>query len=282
MAVAELRKLGIIGLQSEQTAVLGALHEFGKFQIIRQGENDIDESVSQHEYALAQLKFTLDFIHRYKAEEKLSFREKMHRALTKGLRVNKQEVERIVREFDYKKVVQRAEKLESNINLAQSHVHNLEGEIAELEPWRNLRGAPRQDSQSVTIRFGVVSKERYELLSAAVQSQNLAAEVVPVDQSDKEVRAMIVYHAEAKKAVEPLLVEASFSDVVLPEISSPPAEAIELKRKEIETIHNQISAWKEEAEALSKDQPSLQILFDHTSWMKVRAEASLQGLRNQK
>ncbi len=285
MAIAEVKKIGLIGLKRDQGAVIDALYDFSQLQIIGVNQEGAlsNDAISELDYRLAQLKFALEFVERYAEPEKISLKQKLEKMASRGLHVSKKKIDQLVTDFDYKKVIAEAERLEENINNKQTLVTNIQSEINELEPWVDLKfNYQEKATDKASASIGTISDLGYAGLIKDFEDKKVPCEVQIIGQKEKEVKVLVVYLNQVSVQVREILSQNDFREVLLPEITAAPQTAIAEKKKAIDQLNAEIDKLTQAAKNLSLHRENLQILFDYTTWQRDKTAASFQALSQDK
>ncbi|MBU0707926.1 hypothetical protein KKG41_06160, partial [Patescibacteria group bacterium] len=274
MAVAEVAKIGLIGLKGEQDKVVEALYDFSQVQIDNIAEGEINnEDLSKLEYQLAQLKFTLDFIIRHETPEKLSLRQKLANLGNQGLSVSNDDVARTIADFDFTEITKQAEETEAGLNLKQSQITNLKSEIDELEPWQDLSfNYQKTGSENINTKLGSIELAKLDKLILDINTKKLPVEVVKIAKDGREAKIVFVYLVSATSKVQELINEIELKEITLPLLDGTPKNTISNKRKEIEQNEKEIHELEKKANGLSQHKINLQIAFDYTTWQRDKKE----------
>ncbi len=276
MAQAEIIKIGILGLKNEQEKIIDVLYDFSQLQITDVSEEGaMNDDISELDYKLAQIKFFLDFIGRYAPEQKVSLREKIIKAGSQGIDISKQEVNKLVEEIDYKKIVSQTEDIEEKINLKQSTIASLRSEIDELTPFNKLSfNYQISKSERLISKVGVFEKSRFEILLQKIAKDLLPVEITKVDENEREVRVSIIYLSDIAEELQILLTEAEYKEVSLPELDDTPKKVILDKQKNIAELNHEVENLAKEATKLFAYQEKMQIISDCLSWERDKLAAS--------
>jgi vacuolar-type H+-ATPase subunit I/STV1 len=285
MAQAEMAKIGLLGLSRDQDKVLDVIYDMGEIQLVEnKNENtDLVDELSGIEYDLAQVKFSLDFIGRYKVEEKISLRAKLVAALNSGINITDSKIRDLVKDFDYKSVIKKSEELEEQINLKENKIVALKAEIEEIRPWKGMNFNYQDvSSDNIKVKIGVLESTKSENFDIALGGKKLPVSVTRLNPDEKQIKLVLVYLNNVASEVEEVLSEVEFKEVSLPELDSLPSHVISEKEREIDMLEKDITKLRGEAEALAKNENNLKIVFDYLSWQRDKIGAAQNASTSKK
>jgi len=284
MAQAQIAKIGILGILSEQAEVVDVLYDFGGIQLVaNESATSASEQLSKLDYQIAQLKFTLDFVAKYAPQVKIPLKQKLEQAMSRGITVSLTEIGKIAHDFAWQPLVKQAEDLEADINLRQSKIAALRAEINELVPWQGLKFKLHDvTSAQIVVKLGVVAASAYEKILTEVAAQKLPVELVKVYGDEREVKFAIIYLKDVSELVAPLLMDGGFREVVLPKLQGTPHETVIAKEAEVKELEKQLTVIIARAGELVNYEYKLKIVYDNSTWERDKLQAAQQSVQGER
>lgn len=281
MAVVEMRKLTVIGLNSGRTPFLHELMHLGVVEINSQEGMVNDEEwmpdifrtsnsadVLRLEADIARVSTAIEAINRYDTKKKPLFQVR----------------EEIVREDFVDHMNRTKTETEMNVDTAvmcykqiaegQNEINRLKGIIAGLKPWENL-DLPLQMKEtkfSAVILGTVAVKTKLEDLLQTVLEKVPSAVVQQVSADVQQMYISIICLKEERDLAYEALREFAFNPISFGEHKGTPKEAIQNYEIEIEE-HQQVIVAKEAILAeLSVARKNIEYLYDSLNMRRDRAK----------
>ena len=281
MAVVEMRKLTVIGLNSGRTPFIHELMHLGVVEINSQEGTVNDEEwmpdifrtsnsadVSRLEADISRVSTALEAIDRYDTRKKPLFhvREEINRDdFVDHMNQTKTETEMNV---------DTAVMCFKQITEGQNEVNRLKGMITGLVPWVSM-DMPLQtkETKCSAIIYGTVGiKTRFEGLLQTVLEKAPSAVVQQINTDTQQMYISIICLKEEREQVYEALREFAFNPVTFTEHNGTPAEVIKQYEKEIEEHQQRISAKEAILGELSNAKKNIEFLYDSLNMRRDRAK----------
>ncbi|WP_317853727.1 V-type ATP synthase subunit I [Chakrabartyella piscis] len=281
MAVVEMRKLVVIGLNNIRTPFLQELMALGVVQINSQ-EGQIDDQewmpdifrtsnsadVSRLEADILRVHTALDAINRYDEGKKPLFliRDEFENdAFDRYMDKEKTAIERNV---------DTAFLANKTIVESQNEINRLSGLIVGLEPWKNS-DLPLQigETETVSVLFGTTNaKTNFAELAVELQVASPSVIVEQVSADPQQMYISFICLKEERDAALDALRKFSFNMVALSDHEGTAAEAIGNIEKQIEKWETKKAQAEDELKSLSGAKKSMSHLYDSLCVRRDRAK----------
>lgn len=279
MALAEVQKINIISRQEHQEEILETLQNMGVAQIedsasekIELEKENLTEKISDLDYRLAGVKFSLDFLATYDAEKK-----SLADRLNPKIQLSLLEIQKIANDFDYPQVVKEVQEIESQINQAKNLKEKLIAELAQIEPWKTLNFVPNSKIFESNFNFKFLSLPTpvYDQLLGQLKKELPLSELEKVSKTTKgkrqEILSVVFYQKNSEEKINEILIEIDAKILELPELEVTVPERIKQINQQVGQIENQIEDLAKQAEKKSSvNQRELKIVFDYLTWQKEK------------
>lgn len=252
MAIVKMKKAHIIALQSEKQNLIKMLQKFGGLHVINIEEQITEEKyleltadsdnakVSQLEARLSQVKYSLDFIHKYDKTKKSNQKNKLH-----------------VSDAEYLEYLNSNEKLDAifnqckEIDLKNTELKNRETKltnlIQQLQPWNSLESNFQdiKTSRNTIAAIGYVSSTYAEDFKRDLLITGELAYYEEISNDKENTYILLVFHRDLEEEISQIQKQfgwskSGFVDLVgsaRENIAKLNAEAKDLQ-KEKETLGN--------------------------------------------
>jgi len=273
MALATTSKINIIGHQKDQEEILEALQNLGFTQLEDFKGDDLEktnlnEKITEIDYKLAGIRFSLEFLARYETEKK-SLDEKISK-----IQLSLSEIEKHVKDSNLDEQIEAIQALESGINEAQSTKDKLNLELTQIETWKNLEFSPSKTADSAfDFKFISVLENLYhDLINQLEKDLPLSAleKVNETGGKKKEILAVVFFQKADEEKINEILARQNIKVIDLPEIDKNIPERIKEINQEIEQADSRGEKLKKEAQRLALNQKDLEIAFDYYTWQKEK------------
>ncbi|WP_313525368.1 V-type ATP synthase subunit I [Anaerotignum sp.] len=281
MAVVEMRKLTVIGLNSGRTPFLHELMHLGVVEINSQEGMVNDEEwmpdifrtsnsadVSRLEADIARVSTAIEAINRYDTKKKPLFQVR----------------EEIVRQDFVDHMNRTKTETEMNVDTAvmcykqiaegQNEINRLKGIIAGLKPWESL-DLPLQmkETKFSAVILGTVGiKTKFEDLLQTVLEKVPSAVVQQVSADVQQIYISIICLKEERDLALETLREFAFNPISFGEHKGTPKEAIQTYEIEIEEHEQVILAKEAILSELSVARKNIEYLYDSLNMRRDRAK----------
>lgn len=277
MALAEVQKINIISRQKHQEEILETLQNLGVAQIEDNAAEELEkenlnEKISDLDYKLAGVKFSLEFLAHYDVEKK-SLADK----LNPKIQLNLLAIERIANKFPYSQVIKEVQEIESQINQAKSLKEKLIVELEQIKPWKALSFIPNSKifESNFNFKFLSLPVPDYNQLSSQLKKDLPLSELEKVSEisnnKEKEILSVVFYQKISEEKINEILTEINAKILELPELEATVPERIKQINQEMGQIEDQLKDLASQAEKKSSvNQRELKIVFDYLTWQKEK------------
>lgn len=281
MAVVEMRKLTVIGLNSGRTPFLHELMHLGVVEINSQDGVVNDEEwmpdifrtsnsadVSRLEADIARVSTALEAITRYDTQKKPLFH--VRQAIERTVYVDHMNRSKTEIEMN----VDKAFMADKKISDSQNEINRLRGMIVGLTPWEKLDLPLEMNETSMaSVILGTVSN-KYKLfeLASAVAEDAPAAVIQEVCADTQTLYLTIICLKEEKEAVYEALRKFSFAPISFGEHQGTPARAMERYQLKIERLEIEIKEQEEILCGLAVARKNIEFLYDSLHMRRDRAK----------
>ncbi|NLP13149.1 MAG: V-type ATP synthase subunit I [Clostridium sp.] len=273
MAVVEMNKISLIGLETDKERVLENLMKIGMVEVkdlsenlssdewkdLAQNDGD-NESIQELEAKIEKISAIIEYLERYDTQKKGLFSSK------RDLSIN-----------DYSLVLKNQDKLLSvidEIKQCNQAMADLKSEknkfsnlILSLKPWEAL-DIPLDlvATRNSTVLTGVVPK----MADADKIRQDLASEVPEchfevVGEDKDQSYLLIIYLSSKEDAVTKVLKQYGFSKVTFKDLNGTAKHNINEASKKIDSIEKEIEGIEKKIASFSSYKSDLEVLYDHMS-----------------
>lgn len=293
MAIVEMKKLFLIGLQADKDEILNAIQFMGSVEIddiefeehAKEGQAEAAQLLEKYdgqgvveriEAQLSELKFALDFLGRYNSLKRSAFAPKPA--------VSIEELNKIRKNSDsILEAAAACRKLEQRLTELSTRETRIYSTKQQLVPWQKLKVPLEQIGSTLTTHtvVGTVDKG----VAAQFEDrmvQELGAREFYIERvgEDKEaVNYFLAYHKDLAQEVDVRLKELGFNRVSFSNLKGLPAEIIEQCDDELDAIDVERQEIEEQAKALAAKVNEMQVLYDALSIQKDKEEEGLKLLR---
>ncbi len=289
MAIAKMKKVTIIALQSEKGEIVKALQRFGNMQVVNlegqvqegelrelgpDGDND---NVNRLESRLSQVKYALDFVSKFDKSKKPLFSFKVQ-----------------IQESHYNEYLNSDEKLDglygnckaidgkfAEIKNSETKLNSL---ISQLSPWNNL-DAPINDIKStnnVNIVMGSVPIENSEEFLKLMADAGADTYVEEINKDNKNNYLVVAYNKSDEEKIVPLLKQASWSKEDLGYLEGTAKDNISRINSELKELEEKKQGLTRQAEDLISYKEYLQVLFDALTIERDRSSITKNFIKTEK
>ncbi|MCK4777615.1 MAG: V-type ATP synthase subunit I [Actinomycetia bacterium] len=280
MAVAEIKKTYILALKSEKDEIITKLKDSGIVQIEKidseiknEGElllSLVEPDIHRFQSRTSQVAFLLKFLGNFKEKK-----EGMFAALTgKKIVIKKKDFEKIEAEFKLKELYENCEDLEVELNSLRTKIAQLNSDIKELLPWKDLDINFKQSGElkNCQVFFGKINKRQVEeVIGYLSKSKYIDYEIV--SQNTKETFLSFLCHLKYCEEAVLEIGKIGFNQIQLSIKESSVKNRIEVYEKEILSSEQLMEKIEKKARTLLKNESKLLTLQDYYSNELVRLES---------
>lgn len=283
MAVTAMKKIQIIGHQTQRGKVIDLLQRLGKVQIMSSPsaelpKEDIREDIEIWEKKNSGLNFAIEFLRNYK---------KGGPGLIEGffpspIIMNEQQWKREQERFIGFQVVNRCQEISSKLNEIHNRITHLKAGHDFLHPWQNL-SIPLENvvsTQKTRVQAGTLPLREGEEFSKEIQQKNLPAHLELVNRTTTTLYVIIIYWAPDE--VSSLLQQYHFSPVDFSGYRGGIISILHKISEEIAQLQGNEEQLQQEAKDLARYYEQLLIEYDYCLMQKQKKEALLNFLQTRK
>nr|MBO2493941.1 V-type ATP synthase subunit I [Clostridia bacterium] len=292
MAIVEMKKLLLVGLQADRDRILNAIQLMGNVEIDnieleepvqegQDGENTLLQRydgqgvVERIESQLSELKFALDFIGRYRNLKRSAFAPKPV--------VSIEELHKVSENADsILQVAATCRKLEQRLAELSSRETRILGTREQLLPWKDLNVSLEQIGNTLLTThtmIGTIEKGLAAQFEARMQEFGTREFYIErVGENKEQVNYFLAYHKDLAQEVDKLLKELGFNRVSF-NMKGTPAEIIKRCDDELRDIDAERKKIEEQAKALAVRANELEVLYDALSIQRDKEEEGLKLLQ---
>ncbi|MBE3102553.1 MAG: V-type ATP synthase subunit I [Firmicutes bacterium] len=268
MAIIEMKKISLIGLERDKVFVLKTLQEMGNVEIreitdLSEENSAMDRDISDDsagvdlEQKLARVKFALEFLGHYNSEKKGMF--------TSRQAVTTAELDRIIeKQEELFYVVDQSRKLDEDLASMRSRRTRVVNLIGQMSPWRTL-DIPLDaliDTDKTRVLIGTVSKEKAEAFQHILDLdvEEVFQELIGISKEDAHY--LIIYHMGLDEIISERLKEYGFNRTTFTSIEGTPGEVIAQCEQDIKALDQEEIQVSENAKKLLFNISELEVLYD--------------------
>lgn len=281
MAIVEMTKTSIIGLNKDKEQILESLMKMGVVELLDIGDKlssgewsaiisrDGDsESVSDLESDLQKLKFAIDTLSQFDTRKKslLEFKRTVTENELNSLKEDQARLELIV-----DKVVHYDEQL-TGLKAERNRTTNL---MASLEPWKPL-SVPLETAFTVstTVVTGVISAAMDpEEMKQQLEEQVAESYIQVVNRDQEQSYLLLIYYSASEDAVQRLLKKYGFSRVSFKELEGTAEKNIRKASEAVAEIDIQCKEIGTALADLAEGKNDLEVLYDYLTFQQDRKKA---------
>lgn len=199
MSLAKIKKINIIGHQKDQNEFLEVLQNTG-FVYVDENQNEdleklnLNEQISELDYKIAGLRFSLDFLAGFVIEKKT-----LAERLNPKINLTELETEKIAEDFPFEETTKIVQGVEAGINQAKNLIEKLNQDIVQINPWQKLNIATdiNADSSNYLVKFITIDSTIFEKFLNDLQTTSPLSAVEKISEvsngKQKEILATISF-----------------------------------------------------------------------------------------
>ena len=295
MAIIDMKKVLLIGLQAEKEKILGTLQLMGNVEIVEISseaneddgqEQETDKAVFEQynnyetleliESQLSEVKFALEFIGRYSNIKRGAFAPRQ--------RVSMSELEKMLKRVDGAlDVAGTCRKLEEELTELSARETRVLGVRQQLLPWKDLY-LPLEDivdTMYTSVLIGTVDNRTCIKFEEEINLEFADREffIQRVGEDKDQVGYLIIYHKGIEQEADLKLKEFGFNRVSFSDMKGIPAEVIERCDAQLNTIAEERQKIEESARELDVRVSELEIIYDALSILRDKEQEAMKLLR---
>jgi len=277
MSVSKMAKIRLTAVKDVYDQVIDILHSDGVIEIeqVEAEEKDLYRPDSKAEYWQTNVKFALDLLKDYQEDEKKSFLDKLKSAKQE---VDNSDIEKLLSEFNYKKVIAELENLDKELNSAKNKISQYNKEKKSLREWQGLPKLETLETRFVSFYTGTVPVIHFEAFNKAVLDLR-ETELVRINESEKEVRILMVASKELESKLSELFETHDFKQVELDLNGAGDVGKRLVKLDELIEFDQQVLVEVEDKiRKYAPHESKFKILYDYLTWKKEQDDASRKAL----
>lgn len=270
--VVGLKKIYLIASSDDREEILNFLHNFGGLQVIDL-EGRREEFVDLN-YEIAQVDFSINFFKNFQKKENKSLKEKLTKTFSPKIEISIKELEEIISNFPWKKIVKEVEEGEVNLNETLSRIKKIKEEMEKISPWGNLDLNLSEFGKIKNISFftGRISESSYQDFLEGLEKEIKLVEIKKISKIDKNIYCLIVFTKEIEKELEKILEENHFEKEELLSLNTSAKEYFKDLKKELKNFEEKLEKLEKNLNNLVPFIDRLKIIFDWLCWQKEKEE----------
>ena len=220
MAIAQIKKIQILGHKNDQEAVLACLQDTGLVEITKVDEILLPEQPPAEKLAdldnhLRSLKEAIDRLGLYAAAK-----TSLIRSFLKARPIIKpEEIEAAVNTGNYQQILVEIKEKEAKIKQLENQAKRLDSDSESLHPWDglNLTVQDLSGSEHTHLFLGIINQSDYAGFLREIKSKNIPLFFEPVNQIKQQRYLIVISLIEHKEEVEQIMRRHNFHFFILPE-----------------------------------------------------------------
>ncbi|NLI60877.1 MAG: V-type ATP synthase subunit I [Clostridiales bacterium] len=285
MAVIDMKKVTLIGIERDKEKILKAIQSMGNLQISgfeEQNEEQKQDSIpklaqdkessrtlEEIHFQLTEVEFALELINTYSPVKKSMFDMKSEVEVHK-LSAALDSVHHIL------KVVDECRKLEDELNELSLRDTRLINTISQMEPWQKLDVAldKLKDTATSRVLAGTVNRGATQRFLDSLKSLESDLLVVnELGETREDTCFFITYHKSIEYEISEVFKEFAFSKASFAGLEGTPSEIIDKTNKELNEIQNKRSEITQHIRGFADLRSDLELIYDALLIERDRYEA---------
>jgi len=273
MAIAEIKKIEIIGLERDKEDLLVLLQELGIVEVLNvQQEPGVayQAQLASADARLLEIEETVSFF--------ASFQERA--GLLEGLiklkpLVYERELNEVISDFDYRSLLNKVSNLRNELNNLLHEKERLAQERLLLMPWRGL-GLTLDEihpTENCGIFLGVLNNRHYSSLKGELEKENIKLFIEVANKDKINLYLLILYIKHDFERLQTALKNHHFNFIVLPKSGSTVKDKLLDINSKTLILDDQIQDIKNEIIELSKERFKLMVIYDYLANVARRRDA---------
>ncbi len=273
MAIAQIKKIQILGHKRNQEAVLGHLQDSGIVEITRVSQallptQSTPEESSDLENRLRSLKEAIDNLGLYEVKK-----AGLLGSLFKAYPIIKPEaIEDAVRDGAYQKILTEIKENEAKIKQLENQIRKTNSNFALLMPWRGVNIAIQDlfTARYTHVFLGDINNTDYIKFSEEIENKKLPVFLDTVSQVKKQRYLMVIFHLENEENIKELLQQHNFNFFHLPESLKKEEfmrltfrQCLDLLKQELNRLRVEVDKIKDKMRKLLPQKILLMGLYDY-------------------
>ncbi|MCX5702887.1 MAG: hypothetical protein NT066_00075, partial [Candidatus Omnitrophica bacterium] len=276
MAIARVKKVGIIGLEKDKDGILALMQKLGIVELVL-AEGPGSKSVSSN-INLSEIQEALTYLASFRP--KPGFFEGIVKV--KPL-VYQQRLKDVMTTFDYQGLLKELSISENHLNHLIHHKEKLAQERHLLGPWHNL-SIPLDEihpTENCGVFLGLVSNIDYAKLLEACQKEKVDLFCEIIHQDNANTYLAVIYLQEKFEQLEAALKNHHFNFVALSRHPGTVKDRLLEINREVVVLEDQVQEAKEKIASFSGHQFELMIAYDYLANRRGIQEADKNLLKQQ-
>lgn len=276
MSLVKIKKINIIGHQKDQNEFLEILQNTG-FVYVDENQNEdleklnLNEQISDLDYKIAGLRFSLDFLASFVIEKKT-----LAERLNPKINLTEIEIEKIAQDFPYEETIKVVQGVEAGINQAKNLIEKLNQDLVQIKPWQKLNFSTdiKTDDSNYLVKFITLDSTIFEKLLNDLQTTSPLFAVEKISEistgKQKEILATLNFVKDKEEEIIGLLNKLNIKIVELPSFSNTIPERMKAINSEIDVAEKNIEQLTTKARHLKINEKELKVVFDYLTWKRDR------------
>lgn len=281
MAIVSMQKINLFVHKDDKPKVVAFLQSRGILHLTDVAVDhealtsmDLDDEGRELEIDVANLDFATQFLSRYE-EAKKGLQAKIDGS---SVSANIGEVEKVIKEFDFKDVVKRCQSIEEQLVSLHNEEKSLNAEVEKLTPWIHLKGdlsSPRVTTY-VNSLFVVLALKDWEIFKTELLNLSSLIVLECDSISNNRVYAHIICDHSVLTEVASLIGTHKAECVELPESKGSVEDELERLQKRLKEIGDRQGQLIQATKELTKHLDKLRMVYDYMNWKSLQKQARKQ------
>lgn len=281
MAVAQMKKVVVIGWKQQAEDTLSFLQSLGLLQIEKIPANlitelalttvDNEEKVRELQFRIAKVQYCLTFLQQFLPPSGGLLANFMKTRVKTSYR----EYEAVLKQVDLDFLYNECEALEDNLADLNNHLKEVRDKQALLRPWQNLGVAGADLKETANFKIVALSGDRkgFQQLQNVLTAKKVNYDLTVINELKQKVFAVLIWLKVKSKLVEQALAAANLTLVDLSSYNQSPAQLLADLTAEEQKTEKLILEYTQKGQELSQSYSSLTIILDYLNNQLAKSKA---------
>ncbi|MCM8780573.1 MAG: V-type ATP synthase subunit I [Candidatus Omnitrophica bacterium] len=267
MAIAKVKKIEIIGLESDREKILALLQRLAVVELInvQQEPSSVVVTRTTADLQLSEIEEAISYLGNFR--DRPGFLQSL---VDLKPRVFESQINEIIAGFDYRGFIKELSRLRQQLDGFFAQKENLIRECQTLRPWQGL-GIPLDEitfSRTCAVYLGRMKNRNYLALTQELETQDLGVYIELVYKDKTETYLCMIYLKEGAIHLEEILKRYQFVPVSLTPYRLTVRQRLQEIEKQIQYINQNIDSIRNNILDLAKDRFKLMITYDYLANIK--------------
>ena len=265
MAIIEMKKLLLIGMEGERDKILKSLQKMGNVEIAELDEGELDDyrAIAQNDDLevlyedLSKVQFAIDFLTRHGEVEKGMFQVPEE--------ISYNDLSQVQNHKDiYLRLVDECMLLDRRLNEIITRTSQIQNAMGQYEGWTGL-DIPLDNiggTRYTTAIIGSVPNNSVHIFEEKISKDAQLMHIERVGSSRDEANYFVIYHKASENKAQILLREFGFSDVTFEDVKGTPKSIIQGLDRELVLLKEEESRITKNIQELTNRLEDVKLLYD--------------------